>query len=184
MIQTVRNREKAPMSSEEIVTIVDEHNRVIGSAPRRVMRAERLIHRATYILVFNSGGEIFVQERTTTKDIYPGYLDVAAGGVVQAGESYQTAALRELEEELGVRAEHLERQFDIFYQAPNNRVWGRVFSCIHEGPFRLQPEEVASGRFMDPRLVLTPDETRRFTPDGIEILARYLADRTASGACD
>ncbi|MBI1787012.1 MAG: NUDIX hydrolase, partial [Acidobacteria bacterium] len=38
----------------EIVTIVDERNRVVGSAPRPEMRARRLPHRATYILVFNS----------------------------------------------------------------------------------------------------------------------------------
>ncbi|MEN8760379.1 MAG: NUDIX domain-containing protein, partial [Desulfobacterales bacterium] len=86
---------------EEIVTIVDEENRVVGAAPRSRMRGDGLPHRATYILVFNDEGEIFVQKRTTGKDIYPGYYDVATGGVVLAGESYDDAAMRELAEELG-----------------------------------------------------------------------------------
>ncbi|MCW5208454.1 NUDIX hydrolase, partial [Desulfobulbus sp. US2] len=68
---------------EEIVQIVDEHNRELGELPRRLMREQRLIHRASYILVFNAVGELFIQKRTTTKDVYPGYWDVAAGGVVQ-----------------------------------------------------------------------------------------------------
>ena len=81
----------------EIVQVVDEDNRETGAVTRREMRARGLVHRASYILVFNSRGELFVQKRTVSKDIYPGYLDVAAGGVVLAGESYEEAARRELE---------------------------------------------------------------------------------------
>ncbi|NIR17298.1 MAG: NUDIX domain-containing protein, partial [Desulfobacterales bacterium] len=72
----------------------------------------RLPHRATYILVFNSGGELYVQKRTQTKDVFPGYYDVAAGGVVLAGESYEEGAVRELLEELGIRGTPLEELFD------------------------------------------------------------------------
>ncbi len=49
--------------------------------------------------------ELYVHRRTETKDVYPGYLDVCAGGVNAAGESYDTCAARELEEELGVSGE-------------------------------------------------------------------------------
>ena len=57
------------------------------------MRTERLPHRCSYILVFNSRGELWVQKRTMIKDIYPGYWDPAAGGVMQVGESYEESAL-------------------------------------------------------------------------------------------
>ena len=87
---------------DEHVTIVDDENRVVGSVLRREMRSRRLPHRATYILVFNSGGELFVQKRTMTKDVFPGYYDVAAGGVVLAGEGYMEGAVRELAEEMGI----------------------------------------------------------------------------------
>ncbi len=86
----------------EIVQIVDRDNRITGEAPRAQMRAAGLIHRACYILVFDARERLFIQKRTETKDIYPGYWDVAAGGVVLAGESYEESAARELEEELGV----------------------------------------------------------------------------------
>ncbi len=56
------------------------------------MRKENLIHRATYILVFNSKGELFLQKRTKTKDVYPGYYDPVAGGVVTIGEDCETFA--------------------------------------------------------------------------------------------
>ena len=81
--------------AEELVEIVDRDNRPIGALTRRLMREQGLIHRAAYILVFNTAGELFLQKRTLTKDIYPGYWDMAAGGVVLAGESYEAAARRE-----------------------------------------------------------------------------------------
>ncbi len=161
---------------DEIVLIVDEQNHEMAHVPRRVMREGGLIHRACYILVFNRHGEIFVQKRTMGKDIYPGYHDVATGGVVLAGESYELSAKRELVEELGVRRVALTRHFDFYHEADNNRVWGRVFSCTAEGPFVLQPEEVEGGFFLGVDAVQSLAAVEQFTPDGLVVLKRFLAD--------
>ncbi len=130
----------------ERVVVVDRDNAPVGVAPRARVRAERLTHRATYVFVFSSSGELLIQRRTPTKDLYPGYLDAAAGGVVVEGESYEESAARELAEELGVTAQ-LERHFDLLYEDPSNSCWGRVFTCRHDGPFTLQAEEVESAAF-------------------------------------
>ena len=163
------------MNREEIVTIVDEKNNVVGSAPRSRMRADGLPHRATYILVFNSTGLLFVQKRTTTKDIYPGYSDVATGGVVLSGESYQTAALRELNEELGIHGAPLKAHFDFYHDLDENRVWGRVYTCVHDGRMKLQKEEVESGAFYSINEILEHSLNEPYTPDGLYVLRRYLA---------
>src|SRR5262245_4538972 len=92
------------MEASELVDIVDADDRVIGHAPRAASRAGKLRHRATYIHVFNSGGQLFVHQRTASKDVYPSYFDVAVGGVVAAGESYDDGARRELAEEVGITA--------------------------------------------------------------------------------
>ena len=159
---------------EEIVQIVDEQNRELGELPRRLMREQHLIHRASYILIFNAAGELFTQKRTMTKDVYPGCWDVAAGGVVQAGETYEQSAERELVEELGVGPTRLDFLFDQYYEDQENRVWGRVFTCVHEGPFTLQPEEVVCGRFMLPSRILDYSKSEPFTPDGILLLQKLL----------
>ncbi|MBU0663999.1 MAG: NUDIX hydrolase YfcD [Proteobacteria bacterium] len=156
--------------AKEIVQIVDRDNREIDALPRHLMRSRGLIHRASYILVFNDQEEIFVQKRTTTKDIYPGYWDVAAGGVVLASESYEQSASRELAEELGISGIPLTPLFDHYFEDATNRVWGRVFRCTHEGPFTLQPEEVEYGRFMPIPQILQYSRQEPFTPDGILIL--------------
>ena len=158
--------------TEEQVQIVDRQNRPTGVEPRSVMRRRALTHRASYILVFNAAGELFLQKRTLTKDIYPGCWDVAAGGVVLAGESYEASAQRELAEELGITEAPLTFLFDHYYEDATNQVWGRIFKCRHEGPFILQAEEIEYGCFMpiDEALNLSLEEP--FTPDGVEILKK------------
>jgi len=161
-------------AADEIVTIVDEQNNLVSAVPRREMRARNLPHRSTYILVFNSRGALYVQKRTLTKDVFPGYYDVAAGGVVLAGESYEQGARRELEEEMGIRDVPLTWLFDFYFADEHTRVWGGAFSCVYNGEIVLQEEEVESGAFMPIEDILRRAETERFTPDGLYVLRRYL----------
>jgi len=160
---------------DEIVLIVDADNKPLGKVPRKIMRQQGLIHRASYILVFNRTGEILVQKRTLRKDIYPGYYDVATGGVLLADEEWDAAAARELAEELGVHKARLTAHFDFYHEDDGNRVWGRLFSARCDGPFRLQEEEVAEAFFLPVEEALSLSEKEPFTPDGIMVLKRFLA---------
>jgi isopentenyldiphosphate isomerase len=160
--------------ADEIVVIVDQDNNIVGAAPRREMRVKRLAHRSTYILVFNSGGELYVQKRTLTKDVFPGYYDVAAGGVVLAGETCEQGAERELAEEMGIRDVPLIRLFDFYFENEQTRLWGCAFSCVYDGAVVLQEEEVESGAFVPVGDILHRAETEPFTPDGLYVLQRYL----------
>ncbi len=167
-------------AADELVDVVDETDRVLRCATRAEMRRDNLLHRAVYILVRRSGGELFVHRRTTSKDVYPGYWDVTVGGVVGAGEDYDTAARRELAEEIGVECEHLEPLFAVRYQDASTQLVGRAYFAGHDGPVRLQAEEIAYGSFV------TLAEAERIIrdepccPDGVEVLRRYLAERAAT----
>jgi 8-oxo-dGTP pyrophosphatase MutT (NUDIX family) len=118
-----------------------------------------------------------VQKRTQTKDVFPGYYDIAAGGVVLAGESYELGAVRELEEELGIRETPLTSLFDFSYEDEYIRLWGRAFSCKYDGELVLQEEEVESGEFMRVDEVFRLAKTEQFTPDCLYVLQRYLEVR-------
>jgi isopentenyldiphosphate isomerase len=164
-------------AADEIVAIVDERNTVVGAVPRREMRAKNLPHRSTYILVFNARGELYVQKRTLTKDVFPGYYDPATGGVVLAGESYEQGAIRELEEEMGIRDVPLTWLFDFYFADEHTRVWGGAFSCVYDGTITLQEEEVESVSLMTIPALLRQAEEGRFTPDGLYVVRRYHEQR-------
>lgn len=157
---------------DEIVTLVDLDDQVVGKAPRSRVREEGLIHRVTYILVFNTVGQLLLQKRTSIKDLFPSYYDAAAGGVVQYGESYEVSAIRELGEELGARDTLLTFQFDHYFDDGFNRYWGRVFSCRYEGPFKLQVSEVESVLFVDVEQILSK-KINPLTPDTFEVLRKF-----------
>lgn len=69
------------MIQDEIIQLVDAQNRPCGTAPRRLMRRYRYWHRATYAFVLNGRGELCIQKRTLSKEVFPGYFDLASGGL-------------------------------------------------------------------------------------------------------
>jgi 8-oxo-dGTP pyrophosphatase MutT (NUDIX family) len=164
-----------PPTDREIVTITDRSNKVIDALPRSLMRTRNLIHRAAYIVVINDKNELFLQKRSLQKDVYPGYWDIAAGGVVLADESYEAAACRELEEELGVTDVVLSHRFLRYFEDRDNKVWGSIFTCIHNGPFTLQKEEIDEGRFIKISALWELSRSELVTPDGLEVL-QLLSD--------
>ena len=136
------------------------------------MRSRNLPHRASFIFLHNSAGQLFVQQRVAWKETYPSHhdpapvrspacrrvaataqrltrcFDAAQGGVVGADESYEENAAREVEEEMGVVGAPLAPLFDFFFQDGVSRVWGRAFRAVYDGPLRLQASEVAGGAWM------------------------------------
>ncbi|WP_295476587.1 NUDIX hydrolase [uncultured Pseudomonas sp.] len=161
-------------SDAERVAWVDEQDRLLGGVPRAELRERGLIGRGTFILLFNTAGELCVHRRTLSKAVYPGYWDVAAGGMVGPQESYAESAARELEEELGVAGVSLREHGRFLFDERGNRLWCAVFSAVSDSPLRLQPEEVLEARF------LALDEVQRLAreqpccPDSLVALATYL----------
>ena len=88
----------------EIFDVVDTDDRVIGQASRAEVHARGLLHRAVHMFVFNSDGKLLIHQRSASKDEYPLLWTSSASGHVDAGESYEVAAIRELQEELGLDA--------------------------------------------------------------------------------
>src|SRR5690554_1228119 len=93
--------------TEDIFDVVNERDEVIDSQPRSVVHARGLLHRAAHVLVFNREGKVFLQKRSMKKDRQPGVWDSSASGHVDAGEDYDTCAVRELNEEIGLNAAQL-----------------------------------------------------------------------------
>jgi isopentenyldiphosphate isomerase len=157
----------------EIMDIVDENDKVIKQATRKEVRKHNLCHRSTMIFVFNSKGEIFVQKRTNTKDIYPGYYDMACGGGVQAGETYEKSAYRESSEELGLKNQKLQFLFKDRYESNKDRLLVHVFKTIYDGKLTLQKEEVVSGEFMSIKKLNKMLKKEKFCPDSVEMFKKF-----------
>lgn len=132
--------------NEEIFDVVNDRDEVIGRKLRREVHRDGDKHRAVHVVVFNSRGEVFLQKRSMSKDTHPGVWDSSASGHLDAGEDYDTCAVREAREELGLVLENCPKRLfkiDACMATEQEFVW--IYRCDHEGPFTLHPEEIETG---------------------------------------
>ena len=85
----------------EILDIYDSNRMPTGRTFVRGTKPEGGYYLVAQVIVFNTKGQMLIQQRQAHKLGWPNRWDVSAGGSVQAGETSQQAAQRELREELG-----------------------------------------------------------------------------------
>ena len=167
----------ARSTAQELVDVVDDDDRVIAIVTRAEMRANRLQHRAVSIAVVSSDRRLLVHRRADDKDVWPGMWDLAAGGVVAAGETYADAARRELAEELGVRADALEDLGEGRFRDESVALVGRGYVAVHDGPFTFTDGEIAEVRWVTRAELTDLMAAERFVPDNVALLLPLLDAR-------
>ena len=142
-------------SGEEVFDVVDDKDQVVRQAFRRIVHAENLLHRAVHLFVFNGAGEIFLQLRSHLKDKMPGRWDSSAAGHVDSGEDYLTAAVREAEEELGIKTTAERLTLETSIQAGPGTGWEfvRLYTLEWTNPLRWPAAEIETGQWFYPNEV-------------------------------
>jgi isopentenyl-diphosphate delta-isomerase type 1 len=93
------------MIADELIDVLDENGVFTGAVrPRSAVHANGDWHRTVHVWVTDPAGRLLLQRRAASKESYPGTWDVSAAGHIASGGTAVAAALRELEEELGIKA--------------------------------------------------------------------------------
>lgn len=168
----------------ERVDIVDDNGSAIGMATRNSVHAKGLLHPTVKVLLFNSTGNIFLQQRSGRKDILPLYWDVSVAEHVLFGETHVKAAERGLREELSVKAKvRLLRNnhVQISEHTIKNRVLReyelvKLYGVVYDGRIEMDPQEVKQGIFVgiaELKEMIYQTKTL-FTPWGLDELVFLL----------
>ena len=134
---------------EELVDIVNGQDEVVGQATRYDAHTKFLCHRVASIWFYNDRGEILLQKRSTKKDTFPGTLSISASGHVDAGQTVEQTAVREIKEETGIDIQFSDLHFlekKIVAFPPLNH-FGNYFAYKFQGTtesLRFDVEEVES----------------------------------------
>ena len=148
----------------EIVDIVDEQDEVVGQITKEEAHAKQLAHRIGVVFVFYKG-KLLVQRRTLEKD---GLLDHSTAGHVGAGETYQQAAQREMDEEIGVHS-------PIHYIGTVSSFRERGEKSRYQHWYGLFETEISDEQFYGMRLA--PREVAEMIPMTLEEIAEQMRMR-------
>ena len=163
-------------SPDEMVEEIDLAGNVLQSVTRRKMRAEQLCHRSVFIAVMSEKGDLLVHKRAETKDIWPGWWDVAVGGVVAPGETWADAAVRELNEELGIEGVGLELLSIGAYRDPDVQLVAATFLCRTEGPFAFADGEITEAHWVSWAEIPVWLQGKQFLPDTVALVLPRLPE--------
>lgn len=148
-------------NNSEILPLVDEEGRVVGSATRGEMHdGTKRLHPVVHLHVFNTQGELYLQRRPAWKPIQPNKYDTAVGGHIDFGEEVHDALLRETREEIGLTDIHPEFITRYVFESAVERELVYVHRVITDSPIRPS-DELDGGRFW------SMDEIRHALGQGI-----------------
>ena len=88
---------------DEQVVLVDEKDAEIGLMPKQEAHEKGLLHRAFSVFIFNTRGEILLQQRASSKYHSPGLWSNSCCSHPREGEQVSAAAVRRLKEESTLR---------------------------------------------------------------------------------
>lgn len=126
---------------------------------------EGAYHMVVHVCIFNAKGEMLIQQRQSFKEGWPNLWDISVGGSAVSGDSSQSAAEREVQEELGLTIDltgirpHLtinfDKGFDDFYLIEQD---------VDLSGLQLQYEEVQAVKWAGLEEILAMIEAGQFIP--------------------
>lgn len=148
---------------EEFVILVDENDHEIGKMEKLQAHVEAKLHRAFSVFIFNSRGELLLQQRAFTKYHTPGLWTNTCCSHPRPGEATADAAHRRMVEEMG---------FDCDFE--------EVFSFMYKARFTNELTEheidhVFIG-FSDTQPVINPTEVQDYHYANMNVLAKEIKD--------
>lgn len=179
----------------EYFDIVDEDGKPTGAVvSRETAHKEGIPHRTSHVWIVRKtekGYDILMQKRSLNKDSFPGMYDTSSAGHIRAGDEPAESAIRELEEELGIKAEASQLLYiGKFHGGYSKEFHGRIFrdneipyvflyrGMVDIDKLSLQEDEVDEVRWFDLDMVWNEIQHSRerfcVPSEGLNILRRHL----------
>lgn len=174
---------------ERILDVVNNDDEVIGQETREKIHRDGLLHREVHVYFITPQGEIIFQHRGKDKDTYPDVLDATVGGHVEIGDSYEHTAIKETEEETGMKIttadliliNKIQKYAEDEGTGKINNVFNTRYAYIFKGDVKdLRVEEGKALGFeiwtLDKLLSLSETEKEKFIPYIFNFVTTELVD--------
>lgn len=174
---------------KSILNVVNESDEIIGQETREKIHEHGLLHREIHVYFITPNKEIIFQHRAKDKDTYPDLLDATVGGHVEIGDGYEQAAVKEAEEETGIKIKasdlisinKVKKKYEDKATNKINNIFNFQYAYIYRG--RIQDLRVELGKSigfeiwsLDKLSRLTDREKIKFIPYILYFVATELRD--------
>lgn len=155
---------------KESVIVVNAQGQAIGKMDKMAAHVKGILHRAFSVFVFNSAGQLLLQQRAFDKYHSGGLWTNTCCSHPRMGEETIAAAHRRLQEEMGMDCELTELfQFSYRHEFENGLIeneFDHVFMGVCDQLPQPQPAEVAAYEYMDMDLLVADlaDHPHKYTP--------------------
>ena len=174
----------------ELVDIYNDKHEKLNYTKGRKELSDGEFRLSCFVWIINDKDELLIQQRLATAKKCPNMWETTSGGAI-AGDDAITGTLRELEEELGIKAEPEQLHFmglhegkceEIFYGKPfKNHEISHVYlysEPINIKELKLQEEEVQEVCWMDFETccekVKSGDKKYCLFPEELKMIKEYL----------
>ena len=173
--RTDRTGNKMKDNSQELFPIVEEDGTVTGSITRgQAHNGSRALHPVVHLHLFNLQGDLYLQHRSTWKEIQPDKWDTACGGHVGYGESIEHALHREVNEELGITDFQAIPLGIYVFESSRERELVYAYKAVYQGNIHPSQEELNGGRFFHPQEIQDALGKSLFTPNFEDEYRRFF----------
>lgn len=136
------------MNQEQEVILVNEQDEQTGTMEKLKAHQQGVLHRAFSVFIFNSSGEMLLQQRASGKYHSGGLWTNACCSHPGPGEETRSAASRRLLEELGFTVP-IQKAFEFVYRSSYENgltefEFDHVFIGTYDHPVYPDPREVSN----------------------------------------
>jgi len=97
---------------DEYIDILNDHGEVSGkTCLKSEAHKNGFFHQSAHIWIFDKNKNVLIQKRAANKDTFPNLWDISVAGHISAGELPINAAIREVEEEVGISISENQLQY-------------------------------------------------------------------------
>jgi|SRR3972149_10945448 len=149
-------------TEDEILVEVNKDNKEIGTIIKRDAHSNpQRYHRAAHIILFNSKGQVILQQRGFQKTHHPGRWDMP-GGHQTAGNTIEETASQELMEEMGIKSDLDLKRIGLFQNDKQSEFYYLYWS-IHDGPYKFDKHEVEKVKAFECKKLLEGEYDKDFS---------------------
>lgn len=161
----------------ELIDWFNKDGEYKGVIDKAIAHKKGLWHKSVHVWIVNDKNQILMQKRCAQKRFFPNYWDCSFAGHIGAGESSLESAVREGEEELGLKLSTSD--FNFLFTIKEEFVWKDITSREFVDVFlvkknvkvedlKYQKEEVESAKYFEMNEIFNSEGNSKIFPHAQE----------------